>query len=227
MDPEFVSFGMNCSFYQMCFQTVEPYWQGVNISSSRILHQIIVLNLLKLNFRPFILSSRVTPVIHTGLVTWFTCVVLAYRGHTGTLKLNKLINGPKQNQFGNQVSFHKNYRVNWSSSRSIRSFPDTTAQRQTSQQVFSFSIGHICFKQCYLIIKEKSALGLKHFSIGRLNRIHRWSDWGSILWCKLVACSGRSSLASSQICLIAERIFRALKSVFSWIPKCSSKLRAG
>ena len=53
---------------------------------------------------------------HGGSLTLFTCGVLAYRGHTGTLKLDKLINGPKQNQFGNQVSFHKNYRVNPSSS---------------------------------------------------------------------------------------------------------------
>ena len=65
---------------------------------------------------PFILSSRVVRVIHTGSVTLFTSVLLAYRGHTGTLKLDKLINGPKQNQFENQVSFHKNYPVNRSSS---------------------------------------------------------------------------------------------------------------
>lgn len=128
-----------------------------------------------------------------SLVIWFTCVVLAYRGHTGTLKLNKLINSPEQNQFGDQVSFHKNYRLKRSSSW-FRTFPDTTdVQRQTSWQGFAFSIGQICSKLCYLIIKGKSALGVKHFNIRRLNRMRRWSDWrSSIVWCKLVACSAMS-----------------------------------
>lgn len=162
---------------------------------------------IQLNLRPFILSSRVAPVIpRASLVIWFKCVVLAYRGHTGTLKLDKLINGPKQNQFGNQVSFHRNYRVKRSSSW-FRSFPDTTVQRRTLWQGFAFSIGQICLKLCYLIIKRKSALGLKHFSI----------RWGSIIWCKPVACSAMSSVTSSQTFikyLFAGKIFHALKRLF-------------
>lgn len=166
-----------------------------------------------------------------SLVIWFTCVVLAYRGHTGTLKLNKLINSPEQNQFGDQVSFHKNYRLKRSSSW-FRTFPDTTdVQRQTSWQGFAFSIGQICSKLCYLIIKGKSALGVKHFNIRRLNRMRRWSDWGSsIVWCKLVACSAMSSVTSSQTFiknLVAGKIIHALKKFFSWISKGSSKFRAG